>query len=332
MKKTIIRLLILSCVFGLLPSCDNSSSTGDFPPFKIKRLDLDLADYASMDTNYQKRVDSTMNRGISVIKMMFNIGHPDDSAFIKYVHSPAIKMFSPIVKEKFPQLDNVENILGGVKQNLAKELPDIKMSELYSFVSPYNQSIYIPDGDSTMLIALNHYLGKEHEAYKGRFDEYQCKLKEPCFIPYDIIEAMIATTFYYMPSGEETLLNKMLYQGAIVEAKMRLIPDASLALALGYDEEQLDWLENNQQKAWEALVSKNLLYSKSLMDFERLFNPSPSTSILHPEAPGRAGRYLGYKIVKAYLQKNPGTTLTQLLSPQFYSDNQSFISSSYQGK
>lgn len=330
MKKIVFTLFSLFVLVAFIVSCD--SSTSKTTSLKINRLDLELSKYSTMTPQEQQRIDSTMSRGITVIKMMFNIGHPDDSAFVKYVHSEAVKQFSPLVETKFPNLDDLEVAMGGVKQNMAKDLPEVKMADLYTFVSPYNQSIYIPDGDSTMLIALNHYLGKEHEVYKGRFEEYQCRLKEPQYIPYDVVETLLATTFIYMPTGEETLLNKMLYAGAIAEAKMRLIPDASLALALGYDDEQLEWLEDNQQKAWEALVSKNLLYSKSYMDIEKLLNPSPATAILHPEAPGRAGRYFGYKIVKAYLEKNPQTTLSQLLSPNFYNNQQSFLSSAYEGK
>ena len=49
------------------------------------------------------------------------------------------------------------------------------MCEIYSIVSPYKQSIYI--ADSTLLLALNHYLGAEHKVYDG-FEEYIKKTRD----------------------------------------------------------------------------------------------------------------------------------------------------------
>ena len=90
--------------------------------------------------------------------------------------------------------------------------------------------------------------------------------------------------------------------------------------------------EENEQKAWDVIISKKLLYSTAPSDVEQMLSPAPATTIINANAPGRAGRYFGYKIVKAYLDKNPKTTLQQLFSPEFYADQQSFITSGYQGK
>ena len=315
-------------------SCESSSDTSfsikeEYPPVKINRMDIEIYRYPSMAADKQKAFNAEMESGISALLTMLNMGHPDDSAYMKYVNSEAVKMFTPEVEDVFNDIADLENVLGGVKQNMKKELPHINMCEIYSIVSPYNQSIYI--ADSTMLLALNHYLGVEHKAYDG-FEEYIKKTKQAKYIPYDIVEATIGTFNPYETTGDEMVLSKVLFAGAIVEAKMRIVPEASLSLALGYDEKELEWVEDNQQQLWNALVSKELLYSTSYMDINQLLSLTPCSSILHPQAPGRVGRYLGYKIIRAYLEKNPSTTLSQLLTPGFYKSQQTLIDSGYQGK
>ena len=338
MRKISIQTICASVVLCIMSSCgasDDSSSNatiGKYPPLKICRFYEDVYECSEKGSCELLLSDSVLSRGVSAVSIMLNVGHPEDSVFVKYVNSDAVKMFTPKVKEVYNDLGELENLLGGVSENLKKELPTLKMCDIYAIISPNRQkSIYVTDS-VTMLLSLNHYLGSDHEAYKG-FPEYVKQVKTPKHIPYDVVEAMIGTSsLQFEPDGSETVLKMILYQGALTEAKMRLIPGASLAMALGYTDEQLKWLEDNEQKAWESIVSQELLYSTTPSDIEKLLAPSPATTIINANAPGRAGRYFGYKIIKSYLQKNPEKTLSQLLSPDFYGDKQSFITSSYQGK
>lgn len=325
MKNPLNFILKSAIILLVMASCNKADN---YPPIKIKRLDKSLYNYTDLDSPEKQIVDSIMSDGINAITFMLNFGHPDDSAFIKYVRSDAVKMFSPDVFEKFPHLNELENTLGGVKINFEKEIPNIRFCDTYSVILPYKQSIYI--ADSVMLIALNHYLGHEHKAYDG-FDDYLKQSKESKYIPYDIVESLLSSQLYFQSNGESTILSKMLYNGAIIYAKMQIVPNASLQDALAYSEAQLDWLDKNEKQAWETLISKELLYSTSYLDNERLISPSPSSSIIHPEAPGRIGRYFGYRIIEKYINNYPSTTIEQLFNPEFYNSQQPLILSEYNG-
>ena len=332
MKKIFIpfTFILLFTIFAYTSSCNSSSDeVQEYPPKKINRLD-EILYQTSQSGNFQALTnDGVISKGTEAICYMLNMGHPDDSALVKYVYSDAVKIFTPEVAKKFTNIESIEKVLGRVTINLEKEFPNIKIGNLFSFVSPYRQSIYICD--STILIALNHYLGTSHEAYNG-FEEYIKKRKEDKFIPYDIVEALISSNYPYEPSGNDDLLSKMLYAGAIIEAKMRTVPNATLEDALGYSKEELKWVEENQQLIWNTLIAKELIYSTSYMDIDRLLSPAPNTSIINSNSPGQVGRYIGYKIVTAYLAKNSATTLCNLFSPNIYKSQQTLIKSEYNGK
>ena len=56
--------------------------------------------------------------------------------------------------------------------------------------------------------------------------------------------------------------------------------------------------------------------SESLTD--RLVSQAPFTGVLSSDVPGRAGRYIGYKIIETYIKSHSGVKITDLLSPEFY--------------
>ena len=77
------------------------------------------------------------------------------------------------------------------------------------------------------------------------------------------------------------------------------------------------------------LVERDLLYDKSASTIDRLIAPGPTTRLLDPRCPGRAGRYIGYRIVEAYRRNHPEATLPFLLSPEFYTSSTVLDEASY---
>ncbi|MDE6491047.1 MAG: hypothetical protein K2L49_07820, partial [Muribaculaceae bacterium] len=237
--------------------------------------------------------------------------------------------FIPPVSERFQNLDSLEKILGIVDVNLRTDLPDVSLGDLYGIIFPYNQSIL--QSDSIVLVALNHYLGADFEGY-GYFEPYQRVNKTPQQLPFDLVEARIA--FMYPKrsgNGDDRLsvLNDILYHGAMTEAKLRLIPEATEAAALGYDADQMQWAIDNEANIWNAMITRKLLYSTSGLDIERLTSPAPHTLIIHPDAPGRICRYIGHRIVTSYLKTHPETPLSYLLLPDFYNSRTTLIDAGY---
>ncbi len=77
------------------------------------------------------------------------------------------------------------------------------------------------------------------------------------------------------------------------------------------------------------MAADNLIYSTDMSIARRLSEPSPSSTLISPNLPGRVGRYIGYRIVDAYIANNPGTKLSDILSPDFYNSPSVLINSGY---
>ncbi len=300
---------------------------GDTGLKHVNRLDLLFYDYCSLSDEEKNTMLDSMRQGVE--SLFFIMGDSaGEAAYNRYSESPAVRMFTPDVCRRLPRLDSIEHVLTDVEKNIRHLLPTVRVGDIYGIVSQYSQSVFIVD--SVLLVGLNHYLGSDYPGYSN-FDEYKRLTKSPKYMPYDIVEALVASDFPFSPSQDVTVLNRMLYHGVLIEAKMQILPDANLADALGFTDAELEWAQKNGREVWNALIMRKLLYSTSVADADRLLLPSPATVIIHPEAPGRIGRYVGYMIVQSYIRNNPEISLEQMLAPEFYNSPLTLVKSGYNG-
>jgi len=251
----------------------------------------------------------------------------DDSTLAAWAHSPAVRVFTPDVDSVYPSLSAVESQIGRVLSRASSEGLSLPKRRYAAVVWGKPESIIFCD--TVVLMALNHYLGADYPGY-SHIDAYLRKDKKPARLVYDVAEALVATAMPYVRTEESTVLSRLLYEGALAEARMRLAGGGAAA-SLGYDEQEYDELVGHERELWELLVGRGLLYSTLPSDATRLVAPAPSTNILTSKAPGRAGRFIGHRIVRAYLERNPETSLEELLSPEFYNSGRVLLESGYVG-
>jgi uncharacterized protein YjaZ len=99
----------------------------------------------------------------------------------------------------------------------------------------------------------------------------------------------------------------MIYFGKQLYFKDRMIPFETDAEKIGYTQEQLDWAISNESYIWRYFIEKELLYSTDNSLPSRFMNPAPFTKFyleLDSESPGRLGQYIGWQIVRSYMEHN----------------------------
>lgn len=237
-----------------------------------------------------------------------------------------VMRFTPLVDSVFrDSVASVERAVGTALARLRAAGVELTPRSYGAVVWGRPESVMFVD--SVMLIALNHYLGAESDAYEG-FPLYLRLVKEPRLMPYDIVEAMVATDYPYQ-DGNPTALSRMLYEGALVAARLEGTEGGNPADAVAYRPEQMQFVEEEEANLWRTLVGRGYLFDTSVTTIDKLVAPAPNTSILDPRSPGRAGRWLGYRIVEKYRRKHPEVTLEQLLQPSFYTNPEVLGESGY---
>lgn len=318
-------VVVAWCLLVILaPACSHKGS--DTPPVRIQRLDSAMARFAGAPAAERLALGDSFRPAFELMAAMELLPGVTDSAIEAYGNSAVSRIFMPDVRERLPRLDSLEEVIGAMYAGLSEKLPSVRPPALYGFESPYMQSVYF--SDSVALIALNHYLGPDYPGYDG-FESYQKRRKRPALLPYNLLEAHIGSLYPAPDHGSATTLSAMLHEGAVLYALMSVMPDASLADAGGWTAAEVEWMESNERMMWETLVDNNLLYISDPMIVRRLVGPGPSTPVINANAPGAAGRFIGYRIVEEYCRKHPGTGLPELLSEQFCSSRSTLVDAGY---
>lgn len=311
-----------------LYSCRESKPS--YPPQEIVPLYEDIAAYCTLDSAHRAGIRVHDNVLMRDYMAVLECDHLSDSLMLAVSRSAPVQVFTPDVRRVYPSLDTLQSRLGHILGAARAAGLSVPTTRYGAVVWGRPQSVVFVD--STMLIALNHYLGTAYPGYRG-MPAYRRAAKTPAMLPYDLAESLVANAYPLEgaddPDRYPTLLARMIYEGALTEAKLRLVPDATLDSALGYSPEQLKWLADNEARLWRALVRQQLLYDVSPFVAERILLPSPATELLNRNSPGRAGRYIGYRIVRAYLDRRPDTPLAEMLKPGFYAGANTLADSGY---
>ncbi|MDE6288787.1 MAG: hypothetical protein K2M00_08405, partial [Muribaculaceae bacterium] len=245
--------LIHSIAIIALSALAFSCNKVDYKPRHVTDLSSPLAGWSETDSVAR---DSVLKADSVEIKAMFSVlGHdkPTDSLLTAWSKSPAVKIFTPAVDSVYPTLNLLEKQLGSILYNAKIKNLDLPHRRYAAVVWGNMKSIVFTD--SVMLIALNHYLGEDYSGYSHRWPAYLRHEKTPENLPYDIAEALVATRYPYQGGHNSTVLSRMLYEGALICAKLALVPESNLAAALGYTDKELQWVEMNSAQLWQTMIS-----------------------------------------------------------------------------
>lgn len=330
-------ILLLAIAAGIAAQSCTTHNNGvpeDTAKMNIERYDLDVTTYPGLDSAARADFRQKYASVNDIVIKLYSADHhgtestATDSMMMEYARSRGVGMFGCAIRDRLGSLDSVETALGKAAYRANEIIPELKWPKLYGIISTYDQAIIL-SGDTLALIGTNHYLGPDDEAYTG-FDTYKRRSKCLAALPSQLTEAMLLTQVpYSMAEADATVLSRMIYTGAITWIVGRLTDTDDFGKILGWDAAQSEWAEANEANAWNALINRKMLYSTDAVLGERLTQNAPATTVLHTEAPGRMGTWLGMRIVDAYMQSHPDMKAWQLLQKDFYGNVGTLVESGY---
>ena len=208
------------------------------------------------------------------------------------------------VLKVFPSEENLEEGLHSLFQHIKYYFENFDVPKVYTTTSDVDYRNKVIVADSLLIIELDTYLGSEHYFYTdiSRFITKTMKS--------DMVTSDVATAYsrnYIEVPRQRTLLSKMVYFGKELYLKDIWLPNVSDANKIGYTENELLWAQENEAYIWSFFIEKELLFSSDVKLPGRFINPAPFSKFnleLDNESPGMVGRYIGWKIVQSYMEKN----------------------------
>ena len=304
--KKLIFLLISSCFFI---QCKKNDAV-EMVDIK-KSIDLNIERF---DKLYAATTSKTLPDLKSQYPFLFPTQFPDSIWYAK-INDPIFKELNVEVAKQFPDNKKFEDDIEMMVSRVKYYFPEEKNPRVITLVNEVlidKKAFYTND---LILISLDTYLGKNHKFYEP-FAEYQKANLETNQILPDLV-----TNFAFrkiVPSQDKTLLSEMIYYGKLHYLKDLLLPETPNYQKIGYTELQEKFCIENESQMWSYLVTEKLLYDNNIKNYQRFIEDGPFTKFyldIDKESPGRVGQWLGWQIVKSYMENNEAT-LDQLLKTE----------------
>ena len=320
--KTTFRGLLYAVLFGtFLIGCGS----------EVKRVDTSGINVTIEVERFDQSLLALAKNGISTAEIsqlrqqyplflplflqgVIRIEGPTDSitalGLSSFVLDANIKDIADTVQLGFSDMSATEKVLTDAFKNYAYYFPGKIIPKVVTFYSGFNYA-QVAD-DSLLAIGLDMYLGANSSYYPMLgFPQYRFRNMEANQIPLDALYSWI-TTEYELQSGGN-LLSQMLYYGKMHLALNYLLPDEPRHKSFGFSEDQLAWCMDNEAEIWSFIIDQELMYTNDNSKIRKFIGEGPFTAGFSEEAPAKLGQFIGWRIIQAYMEKNPELKLQQLL-------------------
>ncbi|RDY58957.1 gliding motility lipoprotein GldB [Flagellimonas nanhaiensis] len=287
-------------------SCEERDKTAS----EIEKIPIDLV-VSRFDKEFANAKPSDIPKLKLTYPYLFPEQFSDSIWFDKLMDTVQIEL-SNEVDAAFGNFEKEEEDLRSLFQHIKYHFPSFKPPKVVTLTSDVRYADRVILTDTLLLLGLDNYLGKDHHFYRS-IQKYVAAELDKKYLTSDVASAFSKKILQY--PRNRTFLSRMVYYGKELYLKDKLLPLVSDGQKIRYSEEQMDWAQANEEQIWRYFVERELLYSTDSKLDRRFLDPAPFSKFqleLDNESPGRLGRYMGWQIVRAFMEKND-IALTQLL-------------------
>ena len=229
---------------------------------------------------------------------------------VRFVADKDMRAAYEACQSAFPDMSGTEARLTDVLRHYKYYNPQAKLPAAAAMMSGFNFAIATAD---TFGIGLDMYLGYNNSFYDMlQFPNYKRVNMRKEYIASDLVHAWMAKIFPNT-SKSGTLLDKMIYEGKLLYLTDALMPDEQDSIKIGFSKKQLDWCIGNENNMWGYIIKNKFLYSNDITTVTKFTGEGPFTTGFVKESPGRTGVWIGWRIVRKYMDENQKVTLEQLM-------------------
>jgi len=218
----------------------------------------------------------------------------------------------------YPDTKEIENELVKAFQFMKYYYPDYKVPRIIFLSSQLNKYSAFTVGSDIVGIGLDMFLGDDYVFYNSiEIPAYMHSHLRPSYIPVAALSVIYLEKHPFLMddnSGNRTLLDMMIQRGKQQYYLHKVLPSTPDSVLFGFTQKQLDWCNKNEEKIYNFFIEHNYLYSNEMRTVFPYVTDGPCSDQISAESPGNTGTWLGYKMVLAYMNQHPKTSMPQLLN------------------
>lgn len=198
----------------------------------------------------------------------------------------------------------IEEELEDVMRHVVYYFPDFAPTPVVTVLSDVNYRQKVIPTSSQLIVSIDTYLGKDHVLYTG-INKYQRESLNIEQLPADA--SLAYARLFVEPNVERSLLGHMLYHGKLHYLQELFAPNSSGYQLFSYTPDKYVFTVENEGEMWRYFIDNELLYDTDSKLLSRFILPAPFSKFyleVDQQTPGGVGRYIGYRIVKSFMENN----------------------------
>ena len=302
-----LKKLIFFCLLLVVISCGEEDKREE----EIAKIPVTV-EVTRFDEKFARATADSLPGLKAQFPYLFPSEYPDSVWVAKMSDTIQLEL-NKEVREEFSDFKDVKQELHLLFQHIKYYFPETVIPEVITLTSDVDYQNKAVWANDLLLISLDTYLGKDHHFYIGIQEFLKKNFERSQIIPD--AAASFAETVVPRPDSR-IFLAHMIYYGKLLYLKDLLIPFKTDAEKIGYTEEELDWAKANEEQIWRYFVERELLFETDSELYTRFLYPAPFSKFylqLDNESPAQLGQYLGWQIVRQYMEETEGS-LEELLS------------------
>jgi len=191
--------------------------------------------------------------------------------------------------------------------------PDSSLPNIVTFYSNFNAKVF--PANNMLAIGLDMYLGADNNHVKKiPTDILPQFIKEDMnkkYLVADGVKYWLLNRFYDENVGDD-FISKVIELGKIMYLLDAMLPSVPDDIKINYSTKELKWVQDHEENIWKTLVDEDVLYTKNPMLINQYIVDGPFTKGLPAESPSKVGVWVGWQIVRDYVEENDVDVLSLL--------------------
>ena len=230
---------------------------------------------------------------------------------LQFISHPDMREAFDTLIKKYPNVNFLETELSEAFDRYNQYFPQKVLPKVVTYFSGFNFGVVT--NDTILAIGLDYFLGKDCSFYKRLNSPKYMRLKNQSKFILPFCFEAIANNEFSDFNSENNFLSQMIYKGKIMYFLDVILPQFSNADKLRFSQNQLNWCKENESNIWAYFIDNEILYSTDIKKINSYINYAPFAKGMPKESPGRIAYWMGWNIVKTYMNNKKNITIEQLM-------------------
>lgn len=328
-----MRKLTLVLVSFLLWNCGKQVEECVFTPdVSSSSIDVEFQHFGDTLANIQTKqelIGFLSRQPVIRDQMLRRAEYPNDSVFVdeifKRFTNPGIDTLLRETKSVFADGADLEEEFRQAFAHIKYYYPSFKPPRVKTVVTGLDTDLYVTD--SLIIVGLDFFLGN-NARYRPKAYDYLMRRYDPHdIVPSCMLIYGISPRFNNTDLKDRTVLADMVAYGKSFYFAKHMMPCTPDSVLIWYTPAEIRGANQNEDLIWARFIQDKVVFSTNVMDKKNYLGDRPITIQVGEKCPGRIGQWVGWQIVKEYMDNHPEKTLPDLM--QMSDAQQLFKDSNY---